>query len=70
MLWLFVGPSRVLFWCEGDEDGGILGYTNGFTIPFAAYMHCETLQVFSERYLKSYFEFLGDAEDIPQENVK
>eukprot|EP00803_Ostreobium_quekettii_P000501 evm.model.scf_2159.1 EVM.evm.TU.scf_2159.1 scf_2159:12915-14681(-) len=31
---------------QGNEDGDILGYTNGFVLPWMQYMHCDTLQVF------------------------
>lgn len=34
---------------SGDENGELLGYTNGFIVPIASYMHCEALQVFSDR---------------------
>jgi hypothetical protein len=40
-------PDKALS-CAGDENGPILGATDGFVAPAFGLMHCDTLQVFTK----------------------
>ena len=42
-----LGPLYRIVCREGNEDGKILGITNGFVAPLLGLMHCDTLQVFT-----------------------
>ncbi|GMH32367.1 hypothetical protein BSKO_00201 [Bryopsis sp. KO-2023] len=45
-LWLGIeslGPGYKIECRDGGKKGNVLGFTNGFIVPFASYMHCDTL---------------------------